>query len=416
MTVHRRAPFLMSGPRPSRYVCWAALVIAAACLSFLGCNTPRDEPVAASGVTVTDSAGRRIVRFSDLGALSLAERSATVRAEAGRQQGSELYQVSAARLLGDGRLAVGNSGTSEILYFDTAGGLERRVGGSGDGPGEYAAVTAFVDVTADTLMVYDVRLGRLTALDPRGGVARTMRLEPPSRAVDLLPLARDARGNVLAVHGEARIFAMSGVRQDTVPLMVIDSSTGVDTIALLPGKEWSFASIGQGAFRTEVGFGRSVEASGRDGQAVVGSTDRLALIVVSADGRPIRQIEATGPNRAVPDADVQRWRARQLENLTADTPPAVRTALETAPYNLTFPAFAGLLLDADGRLWVGGADNSDSPDRTWTVFAPDGVPSFRIGLPPSAKPLDASGDLVVALSKTDLDEEVLHWIEIGPAQ
>lgn len=82
----------------------------------------------------------------------------------------------------------------------------------------------------------------------------------------------------------------------------------------------------------------------------------------------------------------------------------------------TFPASAGLLLYADGRVWVGAAEGSDASDRMWTVLAPDGVPSFRIELPLSAKPLDARGDLVVVLVKTDLDEEVLRWVQLGPAQ
>lgn len=141
-------------------------VIVTACGGALACGDLAKDAGAASAVTVSDSSGRRLVRFADLGALRLAERSATVLAEAGRQQGSGLYQVSTARLLEGGRLAVGNSGASEVLYFDEAGHLESKVGGSGDGPGEYGAITSFADVIADTLTFYGVRLGRLTVLDP----------------------------------------------------------------------------------------------------------------------------------------------------------------------------------------------------------------------------------------------------------
>jgi hypothetical protein len=176
-------------------------VVAVAWVGASACSPADNSSGVASGVTVSDSNGIRIVRFAELGALELTERSTSVAAEAGRQ-GSELYQVSTARLLDSNRLAVGNSGTSEVLYFDQAG-------------------------------------------------------------------------------------------------------------------------------------------------------------------------------------------------------------------QLLHPAFSGLLLDADERIWIGAVDDLGAVDRAWTVLDSSGMPLFRIDLPASARPLDARGDRLVVLDRTDWDEEVLQWIELG---
>ena len=389
------------------------LALAAMCGALVtGCGGTDAGSYPGAGVSVSDSAGVRLVEFMGLEALGVPEYATTVIAEIGVEGGTELYRVSGARLLGSGSVAVGNSGTFEILYFDTDGALLRRAGREGDGPGEFRAITSFPATAGDTLTVYDVRLGRLTVLDGDGEVLETRSLEPPSRVVDLLPLTLGENGEVLAVHGEARIFAATGVRRDTVPLMVIDPSSAVDTIGLWPGKQWSFASTERGAFRTEVGFGYSVEASGRAGYGVVGSTDRLHLTVVNARGGQVMRIEATEPNRSVSDEDVARWRDDRLASLPDDVPASIRSAIEAAPHNEMFPAFSGLLLDADRRIWIGEAGEPGAVDRSWTVLKTDGRPAFRVVLPASAEPLDARGDRLVLLDQTELGEEIIRILRL----
>lgn len=387
--------------------------VAAAWLWALACTGPDAGAGAAGGVAISDSAGVKLVRFADLTALSVPEREATVSLEVGSRSGTELFQVSAARLLESGELAIGNSGTAEVLYVDPAGDLVRRAGGEGEGPGEFRAITSFPDARGDTLTVYDVRLGRLTVLDPEGAVVETRAMEPPSRVVDLVPLALGDSGRVLAIHGDARFFAASGVGRDTAPLMLIHPSARADTLGRWPAKEWSFASTPRGAFRTEVGFGRSLEASGRHGRAVVGSTDSLRLVVVDQRGVEIMRIEGTGPNRPVPAEQIEQWRADRLADLPDDAPTPVRTAIESAPYHETFPAFSGVMLDDDARIWVAETPDISAGDRRWMVFGPDGIPGFRVTLPPSAKPLDAAGDRLVVLDRTELDEEIVRVLTLG---
>lgn len=209
-----------------------------------------------------------------------------------------------------------------------------------------------------------VEIGRLTVLDPGGDVVETRPLPPPSRVVDLEPLTVGDDGRVLAVFGASRIFQRDGIRRDTVPLLLVDSASTADTLGLWPGRQWSFASANGGALRREFGFGRSLEASGRDGRVAIGSTDRLSLTIVDGTG------------------------------------------------DETYPAFSGLLLDADGRIWIGGPEVRDAVERRWTALAPDGTPRFRVTLPAAAELLDAAGDRLVVLDEAELGEEIVRILTL----
>jgi hypothetical protein len=82
--------------------------------------------------------------------------------------GVELFRVVGARFLEDGTLVVANSGTRELLFLDDAGGLERRFGRAGSGPGEFSVMTALDVDDSRGLMVYDPREIRLTRVTSTG--------------------------------------------------------------------------------------------------------------------------------------------------------------------------------------------------------------------------------------------------------
>jgi hypothetical protein len=395
-------PTLLTG---SLVPCLAVLVLAGAGLAACG-----DAGEEAGDVVVYDSAGVTLVEIPGLAGLTLPLREPVLELEVGSRPGTELYRVTAGRFLGSGRLVIGNTGTGELLYVDGSGEIVGRAGGEGDGPGEFRHITSIPEIRGDSITVYDVRLGRLTVLDPAGKAVETRPLQPPSRVVDLLPLAI-GDSVVLAIHGDSRVFRQGGVHRDTTPLMVFRPS-GVDTIGSWPGQEWAFAATDRGAFRTEVGFGRSLDAAGRDGRAVLGATDSLALSVRDAHGRERLRIRGTGGLRPVPAGPLERARADRLAEFPEDLPATFLEAVEEVPYHETYPAFDGLLLDADGRVWVGAFAEPGSVDRPWTVFGPDGLPRFRVVLPGSATPLDAAGDRLALLGRTDLAEEIVRVVRL----
>lgn len=100
--------------------------------------------------------------------------SASPRVEIGVAEGEDpyqLYDVTSAARLPDGRIVIANNGSREVRFFDADGRFLLQVGGRGDGPGEYRQVDRVRLVPGDTLLVFDGGWGqrRTTAIDPETG-------------------------------------------------------------------------------------------------------------------------------------------------------------------------------------------------------------------------------------------------------
>jgi hypothetical protein len=95
----------------------------------------------------------------------------------------------------------------QIRVYDEAGTLLRRIGGAGEGPGEFGGSPSF-GVVGDTVWAYDGRLERITLFDRRGNLLSTGRVV--SLRIPLLarPLSHRARLNRsrcgVAAHGRRR--------------------------------------------------------------------------------------------------------------------------------------------------------------------------------------------------------------------
>jgi len=80
-----------------------------------------------------------------------------------------------ARLLGDSALVVADRTAAELRVFDRAGRIRAVFGGRGQGPGEFSHID-WIEVVADTIIVHDPRLGRLTRFTTAGEFLSTSRV------------------------------------------------------------------------------------------------------------------------------------------------------------------------------------------------------------------------------------------------
>ena len=202
--------------------------IAAFFSAIIACFAARSVAAAEaqSAVQVSDSADVRIISLGRVEELSPPELTADL-VFSTRELGIELFRVGDAVLLGNGGLALANTGDTEILLLAEDGSLVRRVGGRGEGPGEFGIITALLAADAGFL-TYDTRLGRLSSFSETGEFLTSSRLSPPNAIVDLNPLAHDAAGNMLAILGVQRHFQPSGMKRDTAPLLsYTDPSTWI---------------------------------------------------------------------------------------------------------------------------------------------------------------------------------------------
>lgn len=379
------------------------------CAVLLACGGEAELSGTASTVTYVD--GVQHVRLSALpptGAPRLEAEEVFTTLE-----GVELFQVAAGRLLDGGGLALANAGTSEVLVFGREGELELRIGGKGEGPGEFEWISALDVDSAGHILAYDPRLGRLTRAAADGSGVEVQRLSPPNNFVDLEPLAWLADGRIAAVYGDMRMFQASGEARDTIPLMLFDSEgESVDTVGLWPATEWAFVSFSRGASRAEVGFGGAAAYSGRNGRFAIGSTDTLDITVFGADGLPAMRIAGGGARTAVESADAERWRQELLESRSRG-PEELRRAIADFPYRSVYPAFGDLVVDDSGRLWIGAYARPTASARDWVVIGTDGSVEGVVSLPASARILDIAGDRIALLDRDALDEEYVSVLALS---
>ena len=384
------------------------------CCATIACGgahpEPEDEPP--NAVLVSDSAGVTNISLGRMEELSVPD-LATDLVFSTRELGVELFWVGDALLLEDGGLAVANTGASEVLLFAGDGSLARRVGGQGEGPGEFSEVTTLL-ATDSGFLAYDARLARLNEFSESGEFLTSTPLSAQSAIVSLKPLATDAAGHMLAILGEQRYFFPEGMKRDTTPfLLFADIAAEPDTLGVLPATEWSYGGIpGGGSTRTEPAFGRDIVARGFRDRALIADTDALSLSVYAADGGLTRRIRGSAGGGTVTPEEIGTWRAERLARRGPDAPDWYMEFVENAPYRETHPAFHAAVLGPDEMVWIGLATRPGEETRRWLVLGPDGQPRGWLDLPAEASVLAIDADRFLLLQRNALDEEDLRLYDL----
>lgn len=276
-----------------------ALLMAAAC----------SRPGAVPTAGVTDSAGVRIVRLADLDQEVFPAWSSQLVFSTESQDSLLLGPNVDAGFTTDSSLWV--TAGSEVVVLDRLGRLQRRVGRSGDGPGEFrlafrlgisADGTPFVSDFSGRLSQFaaDGRLTRSIASLARGGDAQ---VDPISMLADgrLLATTWQQRPNKPATPG----VPVGTIVRDSAPLMVLDSAgQPIERLGLWAGAERALLDVGGEPGFLLLPFSRTALYDGRGAMAVVGSTDSLDLSLFEGTKLALRLIARPASGRFVVGEDL----------------------------------------------------------------------------------------------------------------
>ena len=388
------------------------------CCATIACGDARSEAAGRTGSTVqvTDSAGVTNISLGRVEELS-APGLTTDLVFSTRELGIELFWVGDALLVGNDGLALANTGSSEVFLFAGDGSLARRVGGQGEGPGEFSEITTLL-ATDSGFLAYDARLARLNEFSESGEFLTSSPLSAQSAIVSLKPLATGEAGHMLAILGEQRYFLPEGMKRDTTPLLLFaDIEADPDTLGVLPATEWSYGAVPGGGFtRNEPGFGRDIAAVGYRDRALLGDTDVLDLSVRAADGRLTRRIRGSGGGWPVTSEEVETSRAARLADRGPDAPEWFAQFVENTPYRETHPAFHSAVLGPDEMVWIGLATRFGEENRRWLVLWAGGQLRGWLDLPAGASVLAVDAERFVLLQRNALDEEEvsLYRYDVSP--
>lgn len=353
-----------------------------------------------------------------------------------------LYQVAAALRLADGRILVGDRGSSELRFYDESGVYLESKGRPGEGPGEFGNLWAVARYRGDSLLIWDSGNVRLSVHDADGDYRRSFKLAggesegtiyfPGPR---LLPLVD---GSVLGFAWLNPMGQPEGLFRPVLDYLRF-SPTGErgERVLRAPYREWMLARFdpgrpvemrGQPTAMTPLLFGRESFLSVHGGTVWVGRAtgDAYTLEAHADDGSLLRRVEnLTFRPVAVEERHVEAEIEGRLDSMDAqlERMPGMaayvekqKETLQKLPVPDFFPPYQDVRTSVDGQVWVQAYAPPDVEPTRWTVFGPEGTLLGDVELPRGLEVLDIGPDYVLGtwVDEYEVEHVRLHRI-VRPA-
>lgn len=407
---------LMKGP-------WIALALLAACGTADA--PPTVEPV------IEDSAGVVVATFPEAALeqpapFRLADEPSLV---IGVVDGETEYQwsspVSAVRLE-DGRVAVLERTPAEIRLFESDGTFVRRIGGPGEGPGEFANPAMLALAGPDTLLVWDSRARRLSWFTVEGTLVRERSVQQPGGLQGVRRVVAAPAGGAFfvgPVTGPEVGENEGRTREQWAVVPVPAEGEPGPVLAEFPGAERDIrvqradGEIMMMTISSRWWWGEGFSWGAPDG---IWTAERLSFqaLHVGMDGPDLR-VRIDTPGEPFTDALVDSVHRAELAELDD---PQMRTARRNEFAERDYPAFVppigAVFGDQAGRVWFGRTDlpNVRLPSgglpalRRWLIVDPEPSLVGALELPELSHPLWADADGVLLLrNDPDFGVAFIEW-------
>ncbi len=337
--------------------------------------------------------------------------------------GPDLMRVGDIVPLSDGRIVVQNSGTSELLLYDSSGMFLQAVGRPGRGPGELSGMLRLFRCGGDTLLVTEANA--ISVFSPSGHFVRSHRVswspgydrhEIGGVAADCsigLTVYREPRAPGTSVYYHRYVFSReSGTRAKSN----IGSFAGPDLVPL--SGPWAINPVPQP-------FGREDLWTVTGDQMVIVPSDTAELRTWGDAGKLTRVVRWNARPEPVGEADRERF-ARESEEflrLNPEEAPLFPPLEQLSPPTHK-PLFSRVLADdeqtlwireypvsAAGRPWLRRPREGDPPEE-WTVIDSTGrwLGVVRIPGGVEVKAIQARRILGIARDADDVEEVRVYRI------
>ena len=271
------------------------------------------------------------------------------------------------------------------------------VGGYGEGPGEFSNLQQ-VELVGDSMLVRDVR--RVALFGPDLRHVRTLQLHPGARSLHYLdngtmvaPVIMDYPGEYGLIRAPEAllVYDLEGVRRDS--------------IGRTPGPE-EYVTDALMGFPL---FGKvSVLDTHRD-RIVLGSSDHMQVEEMDANGDTLRILRIPDYPLALTPEEVRAERNLRLNPPlppgVPSLPPPIVEAVEGMPSPETRPAYADMLVDPTGAVWLRpflGSSEQGGPEH-WLVLGPDGSWLGSVEMPEGFLVREIGLDEILGVWTSELD-------------
>ena len=321
--------------------------------------------------------------------------------------------ISDLAVVGDGSVAVVDNRGGRIGLFAPDGTWRRDVGGRGEGPGEFVS-PLWVDVSDDTLFVWDARLRRLSAYTPDGEFAGSW------------PIAGKSHAGRLAVVGGTLLDEVEwGQLDDPAPAagaLVRRNRSGAieDTLVgpyRVPEYGWQAANEAGGSGRMTnppaLDVGPAWTTAGNS-LYVLFPRQGEVVVLSGSDGEVRERFRLPSSARPVTPDDRRRFVAGIVDRFGGDA-----TAVEEGTaFADTISAYAGLLVDDQERVWVSDQEPAAFLDgyvgSTWTVVDAGNEELWSVVFPRAFRLHRVTRGMAYGVTREHNGVEVVHVYPLSP--
>lgn len=332
---------------------------------------------------------------------------------------SQFGQVVSIDVDAEGRIYVADQQAADIRVFDADGSWLRTIGRPGSGPGELGQGVAGVFVDADGVHVPDMANFRISTFAPDG----TFLSSTPVDLTRGIPIRWDRHpdGRIVAQLRSAGQGVGDGLAGDEIRAIGED-----EAILRLPRGE-SFEISESGLPQFSLFEPEPVWDLGETGRFVTGVNSDYRIRVLDSAGEPVRIISKPFERRPVTEGQ-QRVILDAFGELLVDQgvpPGALDQFLAGVRFAEYFPAFAQVVIAADGAIWVQNLKSADDiredeefdiqdfGSDDWDVFDPEGRYLGRLTMPTKFQPIAFRGDVVYGVQRDELDVQSVVRYRIG---
>ncbi|MDE2984777.1 MAG: hypothetical protein OXU69_08725 [Gemmatimonadota bacterium] len=385
---------------------------------FLGCDSPPDAPA----VTVSDSAGTRIVTYASLDdeafpVIDLEARVDTI----GTVEGADEYLfrlLFSAELVPPG-IVTADLFNSELRLFDRSERFVSGVGGRGEGPGEFQTLTWMRGHGDSLFHAWDqwgnrLNTVRLTEAGLRHESSVQGSWEPGYNPVGVFSPGRVALDNAHTVP----IPTSAGLQRFelVVSVMDLDADPSSKPLRHVAAVESALRYVSEDQRLVPVPFQSIPRYFFADGMMWLKDGVNGEFRRVRMDGS-LELVVRLPPGRQVTDRDVAAFRERNLRNVPDEEMPAARRRLDEVPSPSFFPSLGLMEVDdASGLVWLTPYPSGDEP-VPWYVFDSLGCPVGRVNLPGDDTVLDIAGRRIAVRNQDEMDVErvLIHHLAESPS-
>ena len=331
----------------------------------------------------------------------------------GSLEGPDEYlfaNINGGVLLADGTVVVSDRANFRVQRFDFRGRHLWSRGREGEGPGEFKHVALAAGCTdEEAVVVHDIHTQRVSVFGTDGDLVDDYRFlynGRPLRELGCAPSGRVAFTGSSAAMGEDSRDPGELYRE----LVTVGSTQLGDTVPTTL-REWVPSSeqryLGPGAAMPGSIWSHDAVFAATDDGVWLGTTDDYQVELLRWDGATIRRIRWEGPDLAVTQAHVDRYRDA-LEDSYRDDDPNWRARFESrwdwereiVPD--IFPAYRALKMGDDGVLWIEDYPRPGA-HAEWFAFDSEGTWTRSLVLPPRTRLLDIGPDWALVVATDDLD-------------